>query len=284
MELLPHTPWNLLRSAIIVLGLVYLGLILMVYLYQQRLVFIPSREVSETPETIGLDYEAVEFEAEDGVCLTGWFVPAADAGATVLFCHGNAGNISHRLDTIRILHDLKLNTFIFDYRGYGDSGGKPGETGTYRDAEAAWRLLKRDKTIPPENIVIMGRSLGGAVAAWLAIAHSPGALIIESSFTSIPDMGARLYPWLPVRLLSRFSYSTESRLRKITCPVLVIHSPDDDIVPYEFGRRLFAAANEPKEFIEIFGSHNEGYLITGKPYINGIDRFVSKYVGNDSEK
>ena len=263
---------------VIILAAAYLGVCVLLVVFQARLVYFPFREIVSTPDAVGLPYEAVSFEAEDGVRLAGWFVPVEQARGVVLFCHGNAGNISHRLDTLRIFHDLRLSTLIFDYRGYGESQGRPGEQGTYRDAEAAWRWLVEEKGVPHGQIVVFGRSLGGGVASWLALEHEPGALILESTFTSLPDVGAKLYPFLPVRLLARIHYPTLERLPKLQCPVLVVHSPDDDLIPYAHGRRLFEAAPEPKAFLELAGDHNEGFITTGQAYPDGLDAFISQHV------
>lgn len=255
---------------------VYVGICLLVAVFQSKLVYYPSRSIDATPEAVGLEYEEVAPATSDGVKLSGWFVPAKNARAVVLFFHGNGGNLSHRLDTLKLLHDLRLSTFIFDYRGYGKSEGTPSEEGTYRDAEAAWAYLTDVRRIPADRIVFFGRSLGGAVAAHLAREHSPRALILESTFTSIPDMGAEMYPFLPVRVLSRFEYDTGDVLPKLHCPVLIVHSPEDTLVPFSHGKKLFEAANEPKRFLEISGSHNSGFLTSGKRYTDELDRFLDE--------
>ncbi len=269
--------WYIIRYVMLAVGTVYLGVTAVMFFMQSRFVFAPTRRIEETPESIGLSYEQVMFRADDGSPLAGWFVPVENERGTVLFCHGNAGNISHRLEIISILHKLGFSTFIFDYRGYGESGGRTSEKGTYRDAESAWRWLTVTMNIPSERIVIMGRSLGGPIAAWLAREHTPKALILESTFSSMPDMGAALYPWLPARFLSRFKYPTIEYVRDIRCPVLVVHSPVDDLVPFELGQRIFDAANEPKAFLEITGGHNRGFIDTGVRYVEGLDRFLTEH-------
>jgi fermentation-respiration switch protein FrsA (DUF1100 family) len=206
--------------------------------------------------------------------LDGWFVPAEHPRGVLLFFHGNAGNISHRLGSLQIFHDLGLSTFIFDYRGYGRSEGKVSEQGTYRDGEAAWRYLTVERGIPNDSIVYFGRSLGASIAAHLAMKQAPAALILESAFTSVPDVGARAYPFLPVRWLARFQYDTQEYLQSVSAPVLIIHSPQDEVIPFKFGRALFASANEPKQFLEIRGGHNEGFQLSGRVYIDGIDEFL----------
>jgi fermentation-respiration switch protein FrsA (DUF1100 family) len=233
---------------------------------QPIFLYCPVREVPYNPSDIGLTYEPVTFKTDDGLKLTGWYVPAEKAQMTVLFCHGNGGNMTHRLDSLNILNELGLNCFIFDYRGYGKSRGKPSENGTYLDAQAAWKWLTKTKDIAPENIIIFGRSLGGSIASYLAVEVKPKGLIIESSFTSYIDIGKKFYPYMPVRLFAAFSYNTIDYIRQVDCPVMIIHSRNDEVIPFEFGLRLYDAANEPKEFVEIFGTHNDGFLHSGETY------------------
>ncbi len=284
---------SILLSVAGVLFLGWLGLAAWMFVFQARLVYFPTRDLVALPSDAGLAFEDLTLTEADGVRIHAWSVPASDnpgtgratgpdAGAKsthdpgrwVVFCHGNAGNSSHRLQTLRIFHDLGLSTLIFDYRGYGRSEGKPDEQGTYKDAAAAFDHLVA-QGVPPERIIAWGRSLGGAVAAWLAENRTPGALILESTFTSLPDLGAGLYPYMPVRLLARYKYDTRSRLGKIHCPVLVIHSPEDEIVPFAYGRALFEAAREPKRFLEIRGGHDDGFVESGEGYLGGVRSFLS---------
>jgi len=185
---------------------------------------------------------------------------------TVLFCHGNGGNMCHRLDSINIFYNLGLNCFIFDYRGYGNSQGKTSEEGTYLDVGAAYKWLTEEKGISPEKIIVFGRSLGGSIAAELARKVEVRALVVESAFTSYVDIGKKFYPYMPVRWFARFDYKTIDYIKGVRCPVMIIHSRNDEIIPFEFGLELYEAANEPKEFIEIFGSHNDGFLVAGEIY------------------
>ena len=268
-----------MRMVLTIIGVVvvlYVGLTLLLVVFQERLIYFPIRTITATPATIGLEYEPVQIETEDGYKLSGWFVPAEDAANVVLYFHGNAGNISHRLESIAFFHRLGLTVLIIDYRGYGQSEGRPSEAGTYHDAEAAWRYLIETKGFKPQQIIIFGRSLGGAVAAWLAQQHRPRALILESTFTSIPDMGARQFPFLPVRALARIDYNTQARLPYIHVPILIVHSPDDEVIPYSHGRQLFEVANEPKEFLQLIGGHNEGFIIS-ENYEAGINSFLQTY-------
>ena len=260
------------------LVLVYVLLIAYVYVKQGSMLFFPLKEIETTPLAIGFDYQEVTLRTKDGVDISAWYIPAEDTRGFVLFCHGNAGNISHRLDSIRIFHNLGLGVLIFDYRGYGRSKGTPDEEGTYRDAEAAWDYLVNSLHVAPERIILFGRSLGSAVAAEIALRKQTGALIMESGFTSVPDLGSSFYPYLPVRLLSKYRYASIEKVGKIKMPKLFIHSPEDEIVPYEQGRRLFESASEPKEFLQLTGGHNEGFLLSGETYVEGLNSFLSRYL------
>ncbi len=277
--------FNSLISILFVILLVYCSLALYVYLMQPRLLFypdLPGRKLVATPASIGLEYESVTLTTEDGVSLDAWFIPYTAGRGTLLFLHGNAGNISHRLDSLRLFHELGLAVLILDYRGYGESGGTPSEAGTYRDAMAAWRYLIGQRKIAAERIVLFGRSLGAGIAAELATRTRPGALIMESAFTSVPDMAATLYPWLPVRLLSRYRYDAREQLASINCPLLVAHSRDDEIIPFTHGQRLFEHAREPKQFLELRGGHNDGFLVTGQGYSDALERFLSDHLDGEA--
>jgi len=260
--------------------LVWLGLSVVLYAFQSRLIYYPHRDLVATPEVAGLSYEDVNLTTEDGVNIHGWYLPHPSARATLLFFHGNAGNISHRVESLSIFHQLRLNVLIIDYRGYGRSEGKPTEQGTYLDAEAAWDWLITDKGIPADQIVVFGRSLGGGIAAWLAARKQPGAVILESTFTSIPDMAAKLYPYLPIRWLTRFHYANLKQMHSIDSPVWLGHSPDDELIPYSQGQRLFEAARHPKKFFQMKGSHGNGFLISGEPYRESLDEFLDEVFPN----
>ncbi len=275
---MPPALKQLMSSLVFILISVWLGLSVLLYVFQDRYVYYPYKDLVATPGRAGLDFEEVWFKTEDGVRLHGWYVPAGNANHTLLFFHGNAGNISHRLDSLRLFHDLKLNVFIFDYRGYGNSGGRPSEQGTYRDAHAAWRYLTGERGLPGDRIILFGRSLGGAVAAWLARRTEPAALILESVFTSVKAMGRRLYPYLPVGLLTRIRYPALDHVRDLRIPLLVIHSPEDEIIPFEFGRQLFEAGAGPKQFLAIRGGHNDGFLVSGTDYRHGLAAFIEQHV------
>lgn len=258
---------------------VYVGLALLLFFFQSRLVFYPQmdREVSVTPAQIGLPFEELHLKTADGVALHGWYVATAKSRGTVLFAHGNAGNISHRLDYLAMFHRLGYDTLIFDYRGYGNSEGQPAEQGTYLDAEAAWQFLAQQKHVPACRIVLFGESLGGAVAAQLATRHRQAALVIASSFTSVPDLGQQLYPYLPIRLISRIRYDTRAYLQQVSSPVMIAHSPQDEIIPFTHGQALFAATRPPKEFLELTGGHNDGFIFMREDWVKALADFLGKH-------
>jgi len=256
----------MLISVIVVLFIAYSILGWTLYFMQPTFLYKPVQGVPYTPGELGLDFEDVIFKSGDGTQLTGWYIHAEDSELTVLFCQGNGGNMMYCLDSINIFYNLGLNCFIFDYRGYGSSEGKPSEDGTYLDAGAAYKWLTEERKILSDNIIIFGRSLGGSIAAQLAGKKRPKALILESSFTSYVDIGRKSYPYMPVRWFARFNYNTIDYIRNVCCPIMIIHSRNDELIPFEFGLELYEAANEPKEFVEIFGSHNDGFLMSGEIY------------------
>ena len=263
---------------LLVIATCYVLLVVVVYLMQGRMLYLPDlpgRSLDYSPTDYGLNYQDVAFETSDGVKLHGWFIDG-QSSRVLLFFHGNAGNISHRLESIRQFHELGLSVFIIDYRGYGQSEGRVSEKGTYRDAEAAWRYLVEDRSIAPTDILIFGRSLGASVASRLAGKHQPLALIVESSFTSVPDIAQDLYPWLPARWLSRLRHATRDYVRDVRCPILVIHSRDDEIIPFHHGEAIFAAANEPRSLLGIRGTHNDGFIVDEYAYLRGIQDFLTR--------
>ncbi len=263
---------------ILVVAACYGLLVVVVYFMQGRMLYlsgVPGRTLTMTPTNVGMDYQDVSIETTDGVTLHGWFITGRSS-QVLLFFHGNAGNISHRLDSIRLFQDLGLSVLIIDYRGYGQSEGRTTERGIYRDADAAWRYLIEDRGIVASDIVIFGRSLGASVASRLAAQQQPLALIVESSFTSVPDIAQHLYPWLPARWLSRLSHATRDYVRDVRCPVLVVHSRDDEIIPFHHGEAIFASANEPRTLLAIRGTHNDAFLQDERAYIGGLRTFLTR--------
>jgi len=262
---------------ILVVAASYSLLVVVVYFMQGRMLYladVPGRTLTMTPTDVGMDFQDVSIATTDGVILHGWFI-AGQSSRVLLFFHGNAGNISHRLDSIAQFRELGLSVMIIDYRGYGQSTGRTTERGIYRDADAAWRYLIDDRGIVADDIVIFGRSLGASVASWLASEYQPSALIVESSFTSIPDIAQDIYPWLPVRWLSRLSHATRDYVRDVHCPILIIHSRDDEIIPFHHGEAIFASANEPRTLLTIRGTHNDAFLLDERAYVAGLRTFLA---------
>lgn len=263
------------RLALIIVVLPYAVVSVYVYFKQDSLMYYPTREWATTPDRQGMPFESITVKSSDNVVLSAWYVPAKkDSARVVLFAHGNAGNISHRIDSIRVFHDLGLNVLIFDYRGYGKSGGTPSEKGLYRDIDAFWQYLRKQKGFRASNIILFGRSLGGAVAIDLASRKQPMALIVESSFSSAKDMADHLFSLLPNRLLLRFRFNSIDKISRVGSPVLVLHSPADEIIPYQQGRKLYARAPKPKQFFRLNGGHNEGFLLNPGPYRQRLKSFI----------
>lgn len=243
---------------------------------ERRLTYFPIHKLAVQPDLLGGPFEDVSFVTSDGIQLHGWFFPAQPSSArskfVILLCHGNGGNISHRLELYRALLQCGIAVFAFDYRGYGRSSGRPSEEGTYRDAQAAYYWLRR-KGFEPECILAYGESLGGGVVSELARRAKVGGLIIQSSFTSLADIAAELFPWLPVRWLVRGKYNTCGKLPLVHVPVLVMHSRADELIGFHHAKANFAAANEPKLFCELEGDHNNP-LANYELFLDGIEKFL----------
>jgi fermentation-respiration switch protein FrsA (DUF1100 family) len=266
--------------ATVALGLLLVLALLngLLYVQQPAMVFIPYRPLDATPRDWGLEFEDVSLTTPDGVRLHAWYIPSPGARPVLLFFHGNAGNISHRGDSVAIFHRLALNVLIVDYRGYGRSEGAPSERGLYRDAEAAWRYLTEGRGVDPAEIVVFGRSLGAAVAARLAATHPPGLLILESAFSSARDVASAVLPLLSRLVILRYRFDTERQVARVACPVLVLHSPDDEMIPFRLGERVYEAANEPRAFVRLAGDHNTGFLMSQPDYERAIDRFLTEHL------
>lgn len=255
--------------------LAYAGVCLSFYLRQDGIVFKPSRAMVVTPARHGLAFEDVWLTAADGTRVHAWYVAGAPGGREVLLLHGNGGNISHYLRTVLALHRQGHGVLALDYRGYGRSEGRPSEAGAYQDAAAAFDYLVETRRAPPGTIVVYGRSLGGAVATWLAAHRAPGALVLESTFTRLTDIGRERYPWLPVTLLSRNRFDSLAQIGRVRCPILVSHGRDDTVVPARFGRALAAAAGPRARFLSLPGDHSDAFLRGGARYLEDLERFIA---------
>ncbi len=254
------------------------GVLIFILFYAQIenfFVFHPQADFDVTPEPMHLTYESVNFTSGDGTKLHGWYFPPPGASPVILFCHGNAGNISHRLENIRELLSLGFGVFIFDYRGYGKSGGRPSREGLYADGLAAYDYLVKNRGISPKRIVLFGRSLGAAVAMEIAAKKEVGRVILESAFTSTKGLArtmplfALLSPFLPAH------YNNLEKIKGVTVPKLIIHGNRDEIIPFHMGRELFEAAPEPKSFYTVEGAgHNDTWVIGGGKYFDVIETFI----------
>ena len=240
----------------------------------ESFIFYPDDYLIADPGDWGMPFEDIYFSTADGLTLNGWFVPG-EKEMTWLWFPGNAGNISYRLDNLRLLHHrLSLNIFIFDYRGYGRSQGRPSEEGTYLDAEAALDYLRSRRDIDPDAIIFFGRSLGSAIAVNLATKHKCLGLILESPPTSLVGMMKRLFPSLPPEELP-IKYDSLSKIKRISVPLLILHGDCDEVVPFFMGRKLYEAANEPKQFYTIENAgHNDTYMVGGEGYFRALQDFI----------
>ena len=275
--------WTILKIAAVA-GTVYGGMAAWVFCAQNGLVYCPRNELADTPDGNGLAFEDVWLENALGTRIHAWWLPCEGAERVLLFCHGNGGNISHLMESYRIFHDLGLSVLVFDYSGYGQSGGRPSEKATRADALAAWDWLVNIRDVKPRDIIVFGRSLGGGVAARLTAdltrqGGEPGGLILESTFTSLTDMGAKRYPWLPVRWLIQHRYDSVRALSEVRTPALFLHSHDDELVPYAMGRELYETYEGPKLFWGLTGDHNHGFL-TSPGYTDGFRRFLAGLPGH----
>ena len=265
------------RAARILLRLLALltALSVLLLIFEKNLIYFPTSALEVTPAALGLSHEEMEARAEDGVRVRGYFLPRKESRLTVLLSHGNAGNVSHRLDRAMLLQrQVPVDVLLYDYRGYGRSEGRPDEEGTYRDARAAYRWL-RDRGHAPGRIVSFGESLGAAVALQLALDVEVRGLVLESPFTSVPDMARAVYPLLPLWPFVRTRYDNLAKAPRLKVPLLVLHGDKDEVVPFTQGRRVFDAAPEPKRFFAIPGAgHNDTYTTGGEAYWRVLKEFL----------
>ncbi|RLB16928.1 MAG: alpha/beta hydrolase [Deltaproteobacteria bacterium] len=268
------TPMTFFQT-IIILGFLVLLLILFYPRVESFFIFYPDKVLEATPADCNLTFQEIFFETPDHLHLHGWYFPGNHSQPVILFCHGNAGNISHRLDNVRRLVNQDLRVFLFDYRGYGRSEGNPSEKGIYTDGLAAYDYLLKGKHLSPEKIVLFGRSLGGAVATEIALKRKVRSLILESAFTSTRDM-ARTIPLFRIftPVIPRH-FNNLKKLSLVTVPKLIIHGTRDEIVPFSQGRKLFTNALPPKHFFPLEGAgHNDTYIVGGPRYFQTISTFA----------
>ena len=269
---------------LLTLAAAFAGLCVLVLVFQGRLIYFPGGPPQMDPSLMGLAFEDVEVEAADGVRLHGWWIPAPDAAGTVLFSHGNAGSIEGRMRAARVLVDMGLSVMLYDYRGYGRSEGRPSEEGLYRDAVAFHDHLVQRRGVDPQRLLLYGESLGVAVAIELARRRPVAGLFLESGFTSMADVGAVHYPWLPVGLLLRHRYENEDKIGTLEVPILIIHSPDDELVPFSHAHRLLTAAGGTKELLETAGGHNDGGYLQRAEWQRAVGEWVRRVLGGGAAR
>ncbi len=257
-----------------VLAALYISLVFLMVLLEDRLVFRPWGPAGCSQLPRRLPAEHAEFESADGTRLHGWFIEHPQPNAVVLFCHGNAGNVTCHTRHLREMYRrLGVSVLVFDYRGFGRSEGSPSESGVLMDARAARAWLAERTGVTEEEIVLWGESLGGGVAVELAARDGAQALILLNTFTSLPDVGQRTYPWLPVRALMRNQLDSLSKISNYAGPLLVFHAANDQVIPFVQGQRLFEAANDPKRFVRLSGGHNGSW---SEPLWESVGQFLGR--------
>ncbi|MBF0610732.1 MAG: alpha/beta hydrolase [Magnetococcales bacterium] len=250
----------------------YVALLGYFYLFQESVVFFPRPDRGSSPLEWGIP--AREFKVDSGGnSLQGWYFPAGEGAMVVHFSHGNASTIGMLRDYTLLFHGMGMGVMVYDYRGYGQSQGKPDEAGVYEDGEATWRYLTTELGVDPRRVIFFGHSLGGGVACYLAEKFPSLALVVEGSFTSLPELGQQVYPFLP-RWVGRIHFNNRSRLARLQTPVMIIHARGDEVVPLSHGEALFAAARPPKQWLEVEGGHDRGFVQAGTQAHETFRQFI----------
>lgn len=262
-------------------GLILLTFLTLVYVFQRRLIYLPSGQVPNVSAVLP-GAEDARFETDDGIELKGWLVSAGspEAGPGVLVANGNAGNRSHRAPLARALAGHGMRVLLFDYRGYGGNPGTPSEAGLRRDVRAALEYLTNRAEVDPARIFYFGESLGAAAVVDLAAEHPPRGLVLRSPFTSLAEVGRLHYPWLPVRQLLRDRFDSIGAISRVNSPVLVIAGQRDTIIPLDQSRAIYEAAPSPKRLVVVEGAdHNDAELLHGEQLIEAMLRFIADPTG-----
>jgi len=262
-----------LFSILLIIIFIFILIVFFFYRFQDRFIFRPYSMIERTPSDIDIVFKNLKIKTQDSVNLHAWYIERKHPKGVILFCHGNGGNISHRLDRIELLKKNGYSILLFDYRGYGQSEGKPDEKGLYTDVLSCYQYLVRNLKVKKEDIIIWGCSLGGAVASYLASQKECRFLLLESSFTNLREMSKKLYPFFPANSLLKYSFDTEKHLKATDVPVLVMHSADDDLVPFSMGRKLFESATGMKDFLAIKGSHNDSFYLSRFDVLDKLEEF-----------
>lgn len=258
--------------------LIYLGLGAILYFLQGTLIFGANPTMTTDPGARGWDYEDVRL-AVAGYETHGWYVPLKNHRGVVLFSHGNAGNLSYRLENIAILRNLGYSVLAYDYGGFGHSTGAPSEERCYADIAAMWEYLVSTRDVAPEDILLYGRSLGGGPTTELATRVTPGAVILESTFLSTADVAWDIPVYRPWIWLLSYRFDSGKKIGDVHAPLLILHSPQDEVIPFSQGEALFQRANEPKTFVPIQGGHNNGYAASPTVYESAWESFLTPIFG-----
>lgn len=280
MEVAAVEAGNMAARIILYIAVVFALVFGYVKYLEKKGIYYPTNDIEVGPELINLGFEEVNIETKDNVRINGWFIPCKQARYTVLFFHGNAGNISFRIDKAGLLDNAGLSIFIIDYRGYGKSLGIPSEKGLYLDARAAYDYLVNKRNIRPDTIILYGESLGSAVAVDLAAEKKVGGIIIEEGFSCGKDMGKVFYPYFPRFIFSNI-FDSLAKIKKVNCPKLFFHSRDDEIIPIRIALKLYNAAGEPKRMVELAGDHNNAFLDSQEVYLSSIISFIKELKRED---
>ena len=269
---------KVLRVGALLVGVLILGFLTGCWnWFMENLVFFPETTIEQTPLDLDLPFEDIWFTSGDSVRLHGWLIPASSPKRLLLFCHGNAGNISHRLDNVRLLHNMGISVFIFDYRGYGRSQGHISEKGFYQDSEAAYVVARKWAGQNGAKLVVFGRSLGGIAATHLGATKKCDGLILESTFTNMGAMARAHYPLPFAETFLKHRLNALDEIVQVRVPILFFHGDRDRIVPIKLGRKLFKAAPNPKEFVVLPGAgHNDTYVVGGQDYFKKIESFFAR--------
>ncbi len=252
----------------------YAALLAAVWFMQDHLLFgRRTQEHVANPASREWVYEDVWVESA-GERTHGWWIPLDNAAGAVLFSHGSGRNVSGYLEDAALFRELNLSVLLYDYGGYGLSEGSPSEARCRADARAMWNHLVLERNIPPDRIIVAGSSLGGGPTADLAASVEPAAVLLESTYTSIPDVVSQSYPFIPAKLLCRTQFRNLEKIQQIGCPIMIVHSRDDTVIPFEHGQRLFERAAEPKRFLEIHGAHYGGKFSSKQGYLEGLRAFL----------
>jgi len=271
----------LLKSALRISIAALIGGTLFLMIFEKQLIYYPATAVDVTPKALGLPFEDVTIDVEPGVKIHGWFIKGSKepSVATLLFSHGNAGNIADRLDRVLSWRDLGVDFLLYDYRGFGRSTGAPGEDGTYRDGRAAYDYLVKSRGVDPKRLVLMGESLGCAISIQLALDRPAAGLVLEAPFASIPHMASAIYPFLPAKFFVRTRYDNLEKIPRVKAPLLVVQGTRDEVIPVAQGKMVFDAASSSKQYLAIEGAHhNDVYVAGGTQYKSALSDFLARVV------